>query len=184
MTGEPSAETGASVPPDGVGATAWGAALREGLVLGEVVTVAAWVGDGLGVGVTVGAGEAVGVGGGVGADVAGGEVGRRVGAGVDGAVGAGVGTAVGAGVAAAVTTIVPFICESAWTMQKYGNVPCSVNVRTYSSPTRRVPELKRPSGCPTLEASIVPDVTVCGSPSIVQTTVSPTAIVRLSGAKT
>jgi hypothetical protein len=132
---------------------------------------------GVAVAVVVGVGAADGVGAGVGRGVE-----EGVGAAVGGGGGAVVGADVGGGVAAAATTIVPFICESAWMTQKYGNVPDSVNVRLYCSPTSRVPESNRPSGWPTLFPSIDPDVTVCGSPSIVQLTVSPTAIVRFVGA--
>ena len=96
-----------SVPGEGVAAGG-----DEGLRVGSGVTAATGGVVGPGVGLTITA--VVGLGIGVGVDVRAG-----VDRGVEVGVGRGVGLGVGVGVvAAASTSIVPFICESAWISQK------------------------------------------------------------------
>lgn len=151
-----------------VGVIAAGVAEAIAAGVGEVAV------DGLGVGLGVGEGCAVGVG----------EVLSPVGVGEERAVGRGVGLGVGrgVGVVAARTTIVPAIPLSMWTRQMYRYVPGSLKVTSKRPPGSTSPESKAAPSCGSVGS--LPLVTVWGSPENVQTTVSPTAIIRVAGSKT
>lgn len=122
---------------------------------GEFVGCVAALGVGLGLGVAVGLGVGVALGRGV---------------------GVGVGVAVGRGVGVddpPVTTTVPFM--NGWSWQWYGYVPGVSNVSWNVWPLSRIP---LPVNAPATSG-----VTVCcsGSLPIVQSTLSPAAIITLAG---